>query len=375
MPVRGGSAHDPAIAWGHGMAVRAGRLVSARDVAGTWRASGGVDNLGTMRSVVYRADALETLASGPGLVRAEPREARDERRTLRAWAAYIVGRRASEGRRNGSEESRVRVHVENDPIGDLYLEEVTPRAVRDWLGRRLESVNASRGKWEGEREKRPLSRSTLRNALNLLRVILEEAVTAGRLDTNPARGVQIPRYRSRYADRRESKEARALTPGDLEKVLCADMPNDLRVAIVVTLDVGWRFGEMVGARFEDFDLEGGRVTIRGQWEDEPTKSGRVREVRVMAETVRLLGAWMAGRAPKLGSLDGWRPFRGTRWTKKLTALGEALGLGRTLGWHDLRHTSAMGWVEGWWTGEKMLVRDVQKRLGHASVVTTEGYLR
>ncbi len=92
------------------------------------------------------------------------------------------------------------------------------------------------------------------------------------------------------------------------------------------------------------------------------------------DTVRLLLAWLPSAAPA-GDLTGWRPFAGTKWTRRLALLARRAGFRRSVGWHDLRHTSAVGWIEGWWGEGRMSVREVQARLGHASVVTTEGYAR
>lgn len=334
---------------------------------------GAVDNLKAMLKV------WPGMAAAPIVKAPAEGEPRDARRTLAAWAAYVVELRGREGRRDPSEEGRARVHIEHDPVGALYLEEVSPREVRAWLSRRLESVSASRGRFEGKRMRRPLARSTIQNALNLLRVILEEGVIAGRLDVNPARGISLPRYRSRYEDRSRAREARALTGDELAKLLGAELDYELKARVLVTLDVGWRLGEMAGLRVGDVDLRGGRavVSIRRQAGERPTKSGKPRRVEVGRLAGRVFLEWLEMRAAGLAgaALLGAEVFPGAAWSKRLAKAARRAGLGRAVTWHDLRHTSAVGWAHGWWGEPALSVREIQRRLGHASVTTTEGYLR
>ena len=89
--------------------------------------------------------------------------------TLAEHARQVCARRVAEGHRNARNELlSVELHIAGDPIGRMPLGLVDRTHARAWLGRMVCKVST--------KTRRPLATQTIRNALNLARVLVAAAV-------------------------------------------------------------------------------------------------------------------------------------------------------------------------------------------------------
>jgi integrase len=260
----------------------------------------------------------------------------------------------------------VRVYL-RPRLGDVRLGELTPVMFDD-----LYAELTGRG----------LSARTVRLVHTTASKALSAAERQRQIPTNPARSATPPR-----AAAAKRKQLTVWTAEELRRVLEVIDPGDgMHVAVAVMAMTGLRRGEAVGLRWDDVDLEGGRLTVRrsivavdGQdIERDDTKTGTSRRVVDLGpETVARLRRWRSTQNEyRLRMGAGWQG-RGQVFT---TATGEVLDLrsfGRRLGTlarragvpvirvHDLRHTHATLMLAA---GANP--RTVADRLGHTSVAFT-----
>lgn len=155
--------------------------------------------------------------------------------------------------------------------------------------------------------------------------------------------------------------------------LIAHAQGTWRTMILVALRTGLRRGELLGLRWEDVDLDRGRIRVvenyvRGQFK--APKSGKPREVPLSREARAALAEHRARRGE-----GGERVFcdaQGKPYTQGVMAsqLERACRLAglRVIGWHVLRHSFASALVM-----RGVAIRAVQDLMGHASIVITQRY--
>lgn len=134
------------------------------------------------------------------------------------------------------------------PLHDIGIGDLTPEDIESWLNR----LTAKR---KGQRDAKPASPKTRRNALAMLRRALSVAVRRGHLPANPAMLVDMPRV--------PRVHRRALTPEAAKAVLEAVKDDRYEAAYALAL-CGLRLGEVLGLAWEDVDLEVGTVDVRYQ---------------------------------------------------------------------------------------------------------------
>ena len=134
-----------------------------------------------------------------------------------------------------------------------------------------------------------LAARTVLHHHRVLREALQHAVRWQLAASNPADAVSPPRP----ADR----EMRALTPGEVHRLLAADGDPGLRAIIHVAVTTGLRLGELLGLRWSDLDLDGGTASISraaqylsgtGITFRQPKSARSRRNIALSAETVRTL---------------------------------------------------------------------------------------
>ena len=159
-------------------------------------------------------------------------------------------------------------------------------------------------------------------------------------------------------------------------------------ALVFLLQTGVRCGEMRGLRWEDVDLEHGRINVRRQLyspshkkcEFRPPKNNEVRELILAPETVALLKAHRKAQLEQRLRRDDWRENditrdlvfrsrRGDYLTNRsvymaVKKIGAAMDM-PTLRPHDLRHSYAIAALRS-----GVDVKTVQHNLGHKSASIT-----
>lgn len=279
--------------------------------------------------------------------------------TLLVWSRKWLDARATDGVHRSVQRDRHAVkRWQRAPIAALALVEVTPHDVRRWCDAQLKTGAAQQ---------------TVQNALNLLRVCLEEACRAGRIAVNPARGVQLPRRAARQDD-----PWTWLTAAELAALLAAIDDDTTRDAVTVAAYTGLRAGELFGLRWRDVDVRRGEVAVRGSWKGTPTKTGRTRRVQLLTPAVEALERQRArsgARAHVFPDRDG-EP-RGRWQIPSIAAALEAARIGRHVRWHDLRHTCASLLLQGAWApvhiARALTLAEVGAWLGHRSPASTARY--
>ena len=252
-------------------------------------------------------------------------------------------------------------------FGDVKLQDLSPIHVR-------RMVNAMQA--EG------LAASTIRHACGVLSSAMNCAVNEAKLiRENPVRGVKRPKK----AKREFCVIDRPQIPRFVE---LASQDKNCAGALVFLLQTGMRCGEMRGLRWEDVDLERGRIDVRRQLyspshakcEFRPPKNDEVRELVITPETVALLKAHRKAQLEQRLCRDDWRETditrdlvfrsrRGDYLTNRsvymaVKKIGAALGL-PDLRPHDLRHSYAVAALRS-----GVDVKTVQHNLGHKSASIT-----
>jgi integrase len=235
----------------------------------------------------------------------------------------------------------------------------------------------------------PLASRSVQLCHVVLKMALDEAVEQGKLARNPCD--RIPRRR-----RPSAKKGQGVTPDryweldQAQRFLAATADSRLGPLWALALDTGARRGELSALRWEDVDLEAGRVAIRGNRIhvdrailEGTTKSGKPRTVDLDAQTVERLKRWRATQAAdRLAAGEAWagaQPGTGPLWTDELgqpyrpdilsarfqQAQAAVDVPDRTI--HALRHTSATILL-----ARGIPAHVVQQRLGHADIKVTLG---
>lgn len=283
--------------------------------------------------------------------------------SLAEWGTKYLDARETDGfhRNIDSARSVWAARIAPTKLAGMSVDVISPRDVRAWLSETIRQPS--------ERTGRPLSRQTVLNALNLLRVALEAAVEAGHCDTNPARDVRVPRMA------RDTEHWSWLREDEVDRLLaCDDVDPERRRIFTVAIFTGLREGELWGLRWSDIDWKLGELIVARSFA-QPTKGGRVRRVPMLAPVRTALERQRGLRTCELVfAKDGRMRPRGD-----IAGLDRALAAAgvRRVRFHDLRHTCASHLVQGTWAPDlvdgPLRLEDVRVWLGHKSMTTTERY--
>lgn len=202
--------------------------------------------------------------------------------------------------------------------------------------------------------------ATMRLRLSTLHVFFEWAELNGMIKRDPTFGVTRPKLPRRVP--------RAFGSSDVAKLLSACADDRERLMALLMVQECLRAVEVARAQLGDID-EGERlILVHG-------KGGHERIVPVSDETWNVLLTYLGknpGEMPACplvrSQVSPWDPISAKRVSR---IVGDALrraGLGGKA--HRLRHTGASDMLD---SGAN--IRDVQTALGHASLATTQIYLR
>jgi integrase len=247
-------------------------------------------------------------------------------------------------------------------LGHTRLRDLKPEQVRRLYRKKLDSG---------------LSNRTVQLIHTTLRKALQQALSDGILPRNVCEAVKPPR--------RVRKEKRPLTPKQARTFLETAKGDRLRALYVLAITTGLREGELLGLRWADVDLEGGKLRVlrqltrtrRGLSFTTP-KRGRTRVVRLTDTAVAILKTHKTAQNKerlKAGSL--WQDhdliFTSTIGTpvdvgnltyRSFRPLLKRAGLPR-IRIHDLRHTAATLML-----GRGVHPKIVQEMLGHSTITQT-----
>jgi integrase len=230
-------------------------------------------------------------------------------------------------------------------------------------------------------EDKGLSPTTVRYVRSTLRSALSTAERQGLVTRNVAKLVELPDV--------EREEVQPLTPQDAAKFLETIRGDRLEALYIVAMSMGLRLSEVLGLRWEDVDVDQGRLRVRVQlqWKDKawhlvPLKSSKSRRDLPLPETVSA-----ALRAHRVRWLEQ-RLHAGELWQRDdlvfLTSHGTPLGQRNVYRYfvqhckragidhhrfHDLRHTCA-----ALLRSQGVSLEDVSAILGHAGIqITNDTY--
>jgi len=248
------------------------------------------------------------------------------------------------------------LYVEQHPIAKIPIRSLSKRHVRDWL------------LWLQDKG---LAAQTRRNALNILRQVLKDAVEDELLDENPARDVRVAK-----ADDARSDDPWHVAMPDQQLALLEVVEAEEWPAVAAALGLGLRNSEQWRLTWDDVDFDALQVTIRYSRDGKPTKTGRVRRLPLFGLA---LEAFRAAERARKGKCDAVFPAPRTNDRRADSSFPthwkdwvKSAGLADDFRWYDLRHTCATSLLAGWW-GPAWTLPEIQNLLGHASIKTTERY--
>ncbi len=201
-----------------------------------------------------------------------------------------------------------------------------------------------------------LSPKSVGNVVVVLKQMFKHAVQWGYLDASPAQYAERPR-------------GEVLTPPEIRRLLqAADEP--VRTLVLTAVMTGMRRGELLGLKWEDVDLEGGKIHVRrALWRGRfiAPKSRRARRAIDAPATVRAALAHLPSRFQ--GGLvfcgrEG-QPLDPENFTKRDFARALRRSGVRRTRFHDLRHIYASLLI-----AQGAHPKYIQAQLGHASIQTT-----
>ena len=271
----------------------------------------------------------------------------------------------------------IRIHLK-PTLGHLPLSRLSPQTIQDLYDRLLHKPVGGCRKSRG---KRTLSRTTVRHVANLLHLAMSDAVKHGLVARNPVDQTEPPS--------RDTKPTVVLTPTQLHVLLKdarASAPTPIWVLYLTKAGTGMRFGELLGLREIDLDLERGRLSVV-QTLKHPgprvvfgkPKTDRSRRTITLPgeviEALRQLRRWRVEQKLRLGPkfqehglvfcTQSGRPMHQNNIRHKdFYPRLERLGLPRIRP-HDLRHTHGTLLI-----GAGVDPRTVADRLGHSSPAFT-----
>lgn len=222
--------------------------------------------------------------------------------------------------------------------------------------------------WIRDLEKKGLSPATIKHCFRILRSVLEEAVDRKLLMESPCRRIALPRI--------ERKEHLYLIPEEVNGLAAAIDPR-FRALVLSAAYLGCRWGELVGLKRANLDLEERSIRIIGTLEEvagivryvEDTKTAASRRtltlpaflVDVLTTHLEESGSLEFVFVGPEGGFLRRNNFRRRYWKPAVIAAD----LPEKLRFHDLRHTCASILI-----AQGAHPKEIQSRLGHSSITTT-----
>ena len=259
---------------------------------------------------------------------------------FREMVSEFLERHASKRKSYNSFKSHVKMLLEH--FGDRTLQEITPKAIEDFITARLEAG---------------VKGSTTNRQRACLSKIFSCAILWGYYrGESPVQMVKPFRESPGRVRFLSAHEASALV---------AAAPAHLKPIIVCALHTGGRRGEILSLRWEDV---AGDVLYFDQTN---TKSGRQRELPIDGDLADVLAEQKRRRFGGADARDYVFTWSGKRIRSVRTAFEKArkrAGLGEDVTFHVLRHTFA-----SWFMINGGDLYRLQRYLGHSTIVLTQRY--
>ena len=303
-----------------------------------WRTSDGVQHSQTFPSKAeareWRApvEQLETAGQAPDPTRGDI--------TLEVWAAQVLATLHLKPKTAETYASLLRSRI-LPTFGTHPIGSISRAQVREWVARTAGEVSAKR----------------TRNAHGLLSRLLNEAVLDGRLLTNPAAGVPLPRVITAEVE-----------PWTAEELMAVAAAAGRYEPLIVWLGLmGTRWAETVGLEWSKVRdgavlIDSSLSEVNGKFHRVSTKTFASRRLPMPAEVERRLPA--SGDGLVFSTTYG-NPVRSAAFRSRVFLPACQRADVRPLRIHDLRHTCASLLV-----GSGASPKTVQSWLGHSDLRLT-----
>lgn len=211
------------------------------------------------------------------------------------------------------------------------------------------------------KKKEEASPETAAKYYRSLKAIFEKAVTWGYLHENPIENIKEPKV--------PKKEAAYLTYEEYDELSKIITDNDFKDLVEVAVRTGMRSGELRYMRWEFVDFEKRIIKIRNT-DEFKTKTGEIRDLPMNSTVYSILkkrSEISSGDIPYVFSRNG-KVLDTGYISKEFKKYVRKAKLNDKLHFHSLRDTFTT------WLSERGVTGDqIQKLLGHTSLVTTKGY--
>ncbi len=252
-----------------------------------------------------------------------------------------------------SKEGILRRHVV-PALGHLRLDQVDYAAIEDFKQILAKTPAARRIK-----APRMLSFKTINNTLVVVNHMLDVARRRGLITAVPEIDwLRVPPPSFKFLSFDEADQ------------LIKGADGEWRAMIMVALRTGMRRGELLALRWQDVDLDAGRLTVRRSYVSGKfgtPKSGKAREIALGEDVIAVLRAQRHERSELVFCDAVGAVYSRGAIARPLIRAYTAAGV-KPIGWHVLRHTFASHLAM---LGVSM--RAIQELLGHATIQMTERY--
>ena len=217
--------------------------------------------------------------------------------------------------------------------------------------------------------------NTVRASMRPLGTALSWAVRQGLIEKSPVRGIELPRRELSVEYLSAEEAAQLLSEAEQQARKSDNLTAWSRwIAVSLALRLGLRRGEVFGLRWQDVNLDAGKLTVAKSYRLAP-KSNRPRHLPIPSVLAPLLRDWQA-RCPENAERLVCPLHHNGRWQmsspRATHGLADLLQAARckplARGWHALRHTFASHFIMG---GGNLLT--LQKLLGHVAIEMTLVY--
>lgn len=268
---------------------------------------------------------------------------RDRRITVEEWCKQWL--RSYEGghRAKSLEGARVHVTMICSGLGDQLLSDVKPSAIRNWTAALSDDY----------------ATSTISRAHSRLHQILEDAVHDNLLGSNPA---------GRRTSPSSAKPKMYVLSTQQVWALYDEMPDRLKVAVLLGAFAGLRVSEACGLRKSDINFFKGTIHPRQQYGGRPLKTAACdAEIPVPRDLTDMIAASIA-RFPSDHVVTSAKTGKTNPCAVQLAvaaARDKIDGLPEKTSFHDLRHAYASMLI-----ASGVDIVKVQARMRHSSAATT-----
>jgi len=205
-----------------------------------------------------------------------------------------------------------------------------------------------------------LSSCTMLHARKCLHVMFNAAIRDELIPVNPVQQIEIPRT--------QAKVRKTLTLDEVDKLLAIMATSRWRHAVRFTLNTALRRSELLSLTWDDVDMPGRRMIVKGM--DAGTKTRQAREIPLSVEAIAALHA-QDNMLQAEGIRDWCELVFPSRWGKALLPnyftvlfMEYAAKAGIHASPHMLRHTFV------YLTRDVLTLKELQAILGHDKSTTT-----